>query len=942
MGPRQHAPVPGAKHQTDSSARPGPERWWGELGLRSLLGQETPMARAHTRPRADQPDPVEPACAEPDAGPPHGGPRLPRVYVPRPRLWERLDSATASAATLLVAPVGAGKTLGVGGWLQHSRAPQATRATWIHADGTWLPERLEAVLDAAASTPDDEAAGPRLVVIDDAHALPAASVRLVDERLNEAPERLRVLLISRWDLPLTRLLPELLGNLTVLRGDLLRMADAQCAALVAEHARTTDPEVVRAVTTHAQGWCAVVVLAARAVGAAPDPVAAAQRLAAGNTAIADRVANEVFAALSPRQRHLLLCVAGEGVVSARFAVHLTHDPRATETLVDLENTGLLVSRVPSDDSSEDPLSTRYRIHPLLVEVIRRRLVAGGVDVSQARATVVRAVHLDLARGVADGAFNRLVGINAQEEAADLLAGEGVRMALSGRGAPEVLEFVRNHPDTIDSRPDTWFAVAMDRWMSDDLERARHWIERIIEHRPGEHEAAQPEEVRACVRLWKARLGLEPMYAAVGYAKRVVVASRSKPSSDDGGASVLPILVSELGIAQNWLGELAEAEASLSIAVGLAQAQGQPALVVPALSHLAFTQFMAGREHTCAEVATEALSRLESADGYRTRHAPSRAALALLLSGLVDLPWPTEPIESTGVGTGTTVHSADLCMRFWLRVRDARLALTAGSVADAERVLATPLEHPQLTEVHLPDHLRSALLVERSFLAALSADRYTLRELESQLTSMDAIGEAELVAGLRADLGGDRRAAVAAFEAAAADVTYSQPPTRALALVCQAQLLDALDQHDEAMEVLAEAATATEVRRNAVPFLGWCRQGTPVETLLRRLDEVTMSPWVHELAAAMLDRPDITSVFAPMTATPRERDSALPSVVRPLLSPREREVLAELARGSTYADIAAALFVSENTVKTHVSSLYGKLAVSRRSEALAVARSQHLL
>src|SRR3954463_11243305 len=116
MGPRQHAPVPGAKHQTDSSARPGPERWWGELGLRSLLGQETPMARAHTRPRADQPDPVEPARAEPDArpppvdrpraepdaGPPHGGPRLPRVYVPRPRLWERLDSATASAATLLV------------------------------------------------------------------------------------------------------------------------------------------------------------------------------------------------------------------------------------------------------------------------------------------------------------------------------------------------------------------------------------------------------------------------------------------------------------------------------------------------------------------------------------------------------------------------------------------------------------------------------------------------------------------------------------------------------------------------------------------------------------------------------------------------------------------------------------------------------------------------
>ena len=50
----------------------------------------------------------------------------------------------------------------------------------------------------------------------------------------------------------------------------------------------------------------------------------------------------------------------------------------------------------------------------------------------------------------------------------------------------------------------------------------------------------------------------------------------------------------------------------------------------------------------------------------------------------------------------------------------------------------------------------------------------------------------------------------------------------------------------------------------------------------------------------------------------------------------------LARGATYADIAADLFVSENTIKSHVSSLYGKLTVNRRSEALAVARSLHLI
>ena len=100
--------------------------------------------------------------------------------------------------------------------------------------------------------------------------------------------------------------------------------------------------------------------------------------------------------------------------------------------------------------------------------------------------------------------------------------------------------------------------------------------------------------------------------------------------------------------------------------------------------------------------------------------------------------------------------------------------------------------------------------------------------------------------------------------------------------------------------------------------------------------------MHELAEAAAGHPDIASVFAPTTATPRERLTSLEPVVRPTLSPREREVLNELARGSTYADIAANLFVSENTIKTHVSSLYGKLSVGRRSEALAVARNLHLL
>ena len=71
-------------------------------------------------------------------------------------------------------------------------------------------------------------------------------------------------------------------------------------------------------------------------------------------------------------------------------------------------------------------------------------------------------------------------------------------------------------------------------------------------------------------------------------------------------------------------------------------------------------------------------------------------------------------------------------------------------------------------------------------------------------------------------------------------------------------------------------------------------------------------------------------------------SVVEPAVTPTLSPREYEVLGELARGATYSDIASNLFVSENTVKTHLASIYRKLEVDRRVDALRVARAHGLL
>ncbi|PPS71549.1 MULTISPECIES: response regulator [Streptomyces] len=61
-----------------------------------------------------------------------------------------------------------------------------------------------------------------------------------------------------------------------------------------------------------------------------------------------------------------------------------------------------------------------------------------------------------------------------------------------------------------------------------------------------------------------------------------------------------------------------------------------------------------------------------------------------------------------------------------------------------------------------------------------------------------------------------------------------------------------------------------------------------------------------------------------------------------LSTREREVLALVARGTSNREIARELFISEATVKTHLTHLYAKLGVNDRAAAVAAAYQRGIL
>lgn len=61
-----------------------------------------------------------------------------------------------------------------------------------------------------------------------------------------------------------------------------------------------------------------------------------------------------------------------------------------------------------------------------------------------------------------------------------------------------------------------------------------------------------------------------------------------------------------------------------------------------------------------------------------------------------------------------------------------------------------------------------------------------------------------------------------------------------------------------------------------------------------------------------------------------------------LTPRELEVMKSLSKGLTNKEIAYELFISERTVKFHISSIFGKLGADTRTEALSIAIQKGLL
>ncbi|MFW0792661.1 response regulator transcription factor [Gordonia sp. CPCC 205515] len=108
--------------------------------------------------------------------------------------------------------------------------------------------------------------------------------------------------------------------------------------------------------------------------------------------------------------------------------------------------------------------------------------------------------------------------------------------------------------------------------------------------------------------------------------------------------------------------------------------------------------------------------------------------------------------------------------------------------------------------------------------------------------------------------------------------------------------------------------------------GFLLKDAPADELVRAVRVVAAG---EALLAPSITRRLIEEVTARRTRTPRTQAADG-------LTPREREVLDLVADGQSNAEIAATLFVSEQTVKTHVSNVLGKLGLRDRAQAVVFA------
>jgi LuxR family transcriptional regulator, maltose regulon positive regulatory protein len=841
-------------------------------------------------------------------------PTAPSGMVHRPRLSERLADGVDGPVTLVCGPAGSGKTTLLASTLRPERCG---RVAWVSLEpDDDEPARFwDAVLTAFSragvplTLPRPVAPAelvnelalltePLILVLDDVHHLRSLEVR--DELsflIAHLHGPLRIVLSSRADPALNLHLLRVRGALAEIRVADLAFTEPEAAQLMRAHELDIAPDLIHALQIRTEGWAAGLRLAALSLTRCSDPAAFVKAFAGDDRAVADYLLAEVLDRHSADERRFLLQTSIVTRICADLAAALTGRRRSGDRLAGLERTtGFLIAI----DSRRD----WYRYHRLFATLLqcraRRELRDELPDLHG------RAARWYEARGQYAQALRHAAAAEDWPLVESVIVDHGLALLTRGHG-----RLIRRLAERLPAgNAELAAASACAALHAGDTVTGAAHIEAAIASAPALPEDRRPRYRRtlALARLQQAR--------CAGNLDAAIAAARELPQS--GGPARDALVHTELGRSALRARDFRRARVELEQGLAVARAASLDYLSVAAMSSLGLLGFLE-RGPNAVTHADDAVALAHRRGWTKTADA-ARAYVALAMAAFYGLQ-PDAAEQHLACARGALSATDGRQLHFLLAKLAARIAGASGQPTEGLRTLASfetrrggaaasPLEQAALTSI-------------RARLLAAVGDRATA---ETVLTPVRRRSLDVEVTAARLLLGsGDAEAALDVLQSAReAQLTGVHLVAEMEREVTEALAFDRIKDAPRADAALERALLLSEASGHRLPFL----DGGPRMQSLLRDHGGTQVARARELLVAFQPGPQDRPVVAAAPLVPfTDREIALLRYLPTPLSNRE---------------IASELFVSTNTVKTHLRSIYQKLGVSRRRDAVQRARDLQLL
>jgi LuxR family maltose regulon positive regulatory protein len=863
--------------------------------------------------------------------------------VPRPRITKLIADGTRCPLTVVTGPPGAGKTMALALWAAAEPGPvawvslddydnqpgifwsyvaAALRRSGVAVAGTLPAAARERAVDhmfllrlASVLAGQDP---PVTLVIDDLHLLtePAALGELEFVLRNVGPG-LRLVVSSRMDplLPLHRY--RLAGELTEVRASDLAFSTGEAGLLMAQHGSPLSADSLECLTRRTEGWAAGLRLAAISMDTHPDPDQFVTELVTEDSALTGYLVEEVLDAAPPEVREVLLATSILEQVSAETAAELAGNEQAGRILLAVARANAFVQPIGGG---------WYRYHTLLAEVLRLKLRHECPD-------RIAALHRRAARwyernGPLTDAVRHATQAGDWPLAASMVIDAlAVSEIIDPRGSRSLAgEFVSMPREGAWTRVEPYLvcaAAALSAGQCESSAAALDAAEGMLERLPADQEAAG-RLAAAMIRLAASRRTGDLAGAAAAAARAEAMAGTVPMDKLARHPEIRARVLSGRGAVELWSGHLDEAARILDAGVAAAAASGGEYERAACLGHLALVEALRGRLRQAAKLAGQATAAL-AADEQRppAQHLNPAALVALAWAHL-----KRNELREAGSRL-TQAHAALSASPDKLVSAVACLAAAVGDLAEGHPTAAAEMAAKARCGWSVPPWLEHRLTPVESRARAAAGDIRAALAVAEWASRGSSPEVAVTLAHAWVAAGDHNKARHALAPALTADGRAPER-VRLQAWLVDAQLSYHSGDHARGRRSLESALRLGEREQLRLPF---AMERTWLEPVLRRDPELARAH--RQLLGPGLTSPGLAPAGQATTAP-------VTPVIVDQLSEREREVLRYASGMLTTAEIATEMYISINTVKSHLKSIYRKLAAAHRGEAVRRARKLGLI